>query len=354
MEFEPNPIAQKILESTGLETRQVGTDLYYHESAKLGAVLIHVFSDAQFEEDIAQMPKERTVLTPSEHIEILQHAFEDTLKMIGAALPQHRLERYFPNLSLDSIDEYNFKDSKIKVFVLSSNDYEKLFKEHEQDENIRHSAVSVADVVPHTDTLGPRELEVNLSDIKVEVISEVDPHMKHLVPDAKDLDVSAISPETKKLIAENIKSRAIHELLHDLGVAIGLKDELREGITEWYAHQIADGELTDENFYEDKGSLMGYYLETGGVSVILNALMEAGVSIDVLDKAFVSNKTSARNTVFDALRDRYGIDNVKRLITWDFDNVQEAFDFICDLEEDKGSNIGNFVKEYRHSGKSFK
>jgi len=348
MSYEKGDVANEILEKTGLESRPINDYLQYHESEERGGVVIQIFSESMLEEDLSQMEKSETILDRDRLSQVVKESFRDALKMLGDYFPQEKMQSFFPGLKLSALDSYDFSQARTKVFVLSNDDFNFFNSNLHPDRDKRSSvgsASSTAQLYPGS--FVTTEMQVDLSEKKVIVIKELPEATKDLLERTSGKLPRELKDSEKDLIALNVKATTVHEFLHNFDVAAGLPRLLKEGIIEWYAQQVANGEVREGDIFEDKGIWVGYQRETEGVSILIDAMLESGVSIDMVNRAFISSDTKSRQQVKDFLTERYGSEQAEKIWRWKFEPPKESLQFIVDLESKQDSNIGKFLKTYK-------
>ncbi|MBN1462411.1 MAG: hypothetical protein JW922_01875 [Paludibacteraceae bacterium] len=344
---EKSGVAKEILEKTGLESRPINDSLYFDESEERGGVIIKLDSDSMLEEDLSQMEKGETILEAGRHTQLVRESFRDTLKMLGGYIPQDKLQRLFPGLDLADLESYDFSLSKIRVFVLSNETYDFFNSNLYPDRDKKVSGGFTRPTVStYSGSFVTTEMQVDMSEKKVVVIRELHDATKERIEKEKGKLPRELTDTEKDLIALNIKATITHEFLHDLDVSMDLPKPLREGITEWYAQQVANGEVGVNDVIEDKGIWVGYKNETEGVSILMTAMLESGVDMDTIDKAFLTSDAESRKQVVNFLTNRYGTEQAERIMGWKFESPRKSLQFIVDLESKQNSEIGRFLKAY--------
>ncbi len=312
-----------------------------------GSVDVIITSFSNLEEDISMMDLEATILSKEEHKKILQDVSYEIVKKIGEYVPQDKIQRLFPGLDLSEIDSYDFSRSKIKLFILSPNDYRTVFSEMYPSEKTEKTGGRV--FIPNIVRKGiyvNKEIGVDLSENKLIIINERVPKTKENKQEYQ-IGISDDIKDVKDILSDHIRRVTAHELIHLLNVADGFPNPLKEGITEWYAQQIVnhwydkDGVVTNENFP------VGYSDITPCISILFNAAMESGIDGSVIDKAFISNDKQSRKQFYDYLFIRYGEESADKIWNWSFERKENPLKYIVDLESKKDSNIGRFLKKYQ-------
>lgn len=345
---EEGRIYNEVLDKTGLESKRINDYLRYHESEEQGGVIIKLESVDMFEEDLSKLEKGETLLNRDYHAQIIRKSFEDTLRMIGSYVPLEKLQRLFPGLDLASLDTYDFSLARIRVFVLSSEDYNFLRRTLYPNKNEKDSAGFTKPTLRSLPGMFvATEILVDLSEKKNVVVNELHEITKNYLEEQYGKLPRELTEAEMVLVALNIKALIIHELMHNLDLATDLPGPLMEGVTEWYAHRIANDEVGENYTFEDRGMLVGYEDETEGVSILMMAMLENGISMDTIDKAFVSAEAQPQQQILDFLIKRYGTDQAKKIMEWDFKSPEESLQFIIDLESKQDSNLGEFLKTYK-------
>jgi len=342
---------EEILSKTGLESKPVNDSLFYHESEESGGIIIKVGADSMLEEDIAQMEKGETILNESMHHQVIQESFRDTLKTIGSYIPQDKLERLFPDLNLANLESYDFLSSKIKVFVLSYNDYDFLYNNLYPNSKKKYTGgLALRTVATRPSSLSATEMRVDMSENKVVIVRELQKHTKDYLEKTNVNLTRELAVEEKKLISIQLKNTICHELLHTLDVSNDLPRRLNEGITEWYSQQIVNGNIRGNDATErsiDKDIVVGYQSVTEGVSIMMSSMLESGVATNTINKAFISSDMESRQKVLDFFIKRYGKENTENIMGWKFESDKEFLQYITDLESNQDSDIGRFLRNYK-------
>lgn len=345
---EEGRISKEVLDKTGLDSKRINDYLRYHESEEQGGVIIRLESRNMLEEDLGQLGKGETLLDSNRHTKIIKDAFEDTLRILGNYVPKEKIQRLFPGLDLASLGTYDFSLSRIRVFILSSENYNFLNQALYPDKDKKSSGgFTVPTAIPFPGSFVTTEMQVDLSGKKIVVIKELHEITKNYLEEQYGKLPRELTEAEMVLVALNIKAVIIHEIVHNLDVAIDLPNPLNEGVTEWYAQQIANQNISENNGFEDNGVPAGYPKETKGVSILMMAMLENGVSMDTIDRAFISADAQSRQQILDFLIKRYGVDQVEKIMKWDFKSPRESLKFIIDLESNQDSNLGEFLKTYK-------
>jgi hypothetical protein len=344
-------LAQKIKTLTGLE-KPLSSDSDYvreYESDRVGVIRVEVFANDQEEEDIAQMEKIRTLFSQKEHQEIIHSAFINTLQEIGQFVPRAKMERLFPGLDINNPDwasQYDFNSAKIRVFVLSAYSFEEFMDEsHPENEgdNQRLGGFTSAEVRSHLNEEGPVRMKIDLTRKKVIVLKEVQKDAQDELKIKKDQWLSRVFTEKEKeVIKTSLEETMVHELVHLFDVASDMPQPLMEGITEWYAQRIINRDLP--NYYARSKTEASYKYETGAVSILMIAMLENGLSLEEIDKAFIGKDQQEADKVAAFLRGRYGEKNLRKIMDLNFKDSKDFNNFLIGLEVKQGSDFGNLSK----------
>ncbi len=348
-ETAENYMSEKILKETGLDSKPVNDQLHYHESDEHGPTLIRTLSTDILEEDMAQMERHETLLDESTHKKIVEESFRDTLRILGEYVPSERLQNLFPGITLNDLDSYDFSLSKVKVSVLESNDFAFLANEFFADkQNAKGVAgFTVDDRSKRSRSVAETERDIFLGEKKLIVVAELYSGVKKRMEEDGGKFPRELTESEESFITNNLKFAIVHEFIHNLNVATDLPTPLREGITDWYAHQVVEGEMNDDNFFIKDNLLPGYAPEAECVSILVNAMQEGGVELETIDKAFISSDANSRSEVVDFISNRYGQQAQERIMKWDFKSPSEAINYITDLESKQDSDIGRFLRTYK-------
>jgi hypothetical protein len=347
-------LAQKIKPLTGLENPLTSTsdNSREYDSDKVGVIRVEVIANDQLEEDISQMEKTRTLLSEKEHQQIIHSAFIDTLQEIGQFVPQSKLERLFPGLDLNNsnwVSQYDFDSAKIRVFVLSSYSFEEFMDEsrpENEEDNQGLGGFTSAEVRSYLKEEGPVRMRVDLTKKKIIVLKEVQKDAQDELKIKKTQWLSRVFTEKEKeVIKTSLKEVMVHELIHLLDVASEMPQPLMEGVTEWYAQRIINRDLP--NYYERSKVEPSYKYETGAVSILMIAMLDNGFNLEDIDKAFVGKDEQEANKVGKFLKDRYGEENVRKIMNLNFKGSKAFNNFLIGLEIKQGSDFGELMKKLR-------
>jgi len=340
---ENSELEKEVIENTGLESKQINDFLLYHESEEQGGIIIKAVSDSMFEEDLSQMEKHKGLLDEQTYEKITKESFIESLKTIGQYIPSDKLARLFPGIELSRIDSYDFSDAKIKVFVLSKEDFNDLYKNlYQKEENDKGSGFTMPSNRFQDRPPVKSEMQVDLSEKRVIVISELPPSASEMFKKFNYND-----EEKKKIISTHVENVIVHEFIHVLGISSDLPRYLNEGITECYSQWITSDKFNDPSFIETRGLFVGYPNETQFFSILMDAMVESGIDEVTIHKAFLSSDAQSRKQINDFLSQRYGQEKTEKIMDWDFKSSREALQYIVDLEAKQDSEIGRFLKTYK-------
>jgi len=314
-----------------------------------GSVDVILTSVSNLEEDISMMDLERTVFSKDEQREILNNVSYELIKKIGDYVPDNILKRLFPGLELPDVDSYDFSRSKIKLFILSPNDYKMVFSEMYPNERTDTSGgrAYFPDTVRRSTNVS-KEIGVDLSENKLIIINERMPRTQWIFNNKK-IDQAAIENidgKKKEMLRDHIKRVAAHELIHLVDVATDLPTPLTEAITEWYAQQVVNHWYGENESFTSEHIPVGYSSITPGISILFNAALESGIDGSVIDKAFISNDVESRQNIYNYLYFRYGEESADKIWNWSFKRNENPLKYIIDLESKQNSKTGEFLKKY--------
>ncbi|OGC64493.1 hypothetical protein A2326_03790 [candidate division WWE3 bacterium RIFOXYB2_FULL_41_6] len=294
------------------------------------------------------MEKHAGFLDKDKHAQLVLESFRDTLKMLGGFIPQDKLQRLFPGLELADLDSYDFSLAKIKVFVLSNEDYDFFRATQYPGRDIEgEGGFTRPTVSSYPGSFVKTEMQVDVSEKKVIVVRELWDTPRELIEKEGGKLPRSLTSEEQALIARNIKATLIHEFLHDLDVSTDLPKPFKEGVTEWYAQQVANGIQGGDSLFENRGVVVGYKNETEGVSIIMNTLIEGGITQETIDRAFLSADSESRKSIADFLANRYGDEQADKIMNWRFESSRKSLRYIIELESKKDSDIGRFLRTYK-------
>lgn len=345
---------EKVSEISGIPTSDLvrRNETIFLGDNEEGSVDVIITSFSQLEEDLSMMDLEETILDKEEYKEILAGVCYELVKKIGEYVPEDKIHRLFPGLDLSAIDSYDFSRSKIKLFVLSPDDYQTVFSEMFPDRKKETSGGRA--FLPNTVGKGiyvNKEIGVDLSENKLIILNERMRKTKDLFYNENDDrgDTENISDEKKEMLRDHIKRVTAHELIHLVDVATDLPQQLREGITEWYAQQIINHWYDSEESVTTENFPVGYSDITPGISILFNSAMESGVDGSIVDKAFISNDKQSRQEIYNRLSLRYGEEAAEKIWNWSFKKREDPLKYIADLESKQDSKMGEFLRNHRVS-----
>lgn len=333
--FENN-LAETIQDLTNLEATQINDETFYHESTEKGAITIKLMSDSMLEEDIQQLVEQDNILNQKEQEQLINQSFTNVLKAVGKYIPQQRLNEVFPNIQLDNLDQYDYHQSKLKVYILAAEAYNTL------KETVRGDETGGFTTPAATLTQGNEStIYANVSEKRLILVSEVSTDVKEKF---NLIDNTAVSAEEKEIIEKNVESIITHELLHQLDIGEKFVEPIMESIVEWYAASISD--KTNEKYVTDDRITQGYPLEVQALSILIEGLFQEGITEETLNKAFLGGDTDALKELSTKLISRYGEENYTKIAKFRFRKLNDYLNFVKNLEKDKPSQLGAFLKEY--------
>jgi len=171
------------------------------------------------------------------------------------------------------------------------------------------------------------------------VLSEGDPSNSYIGP------IPPSTANTERLRTD-IEHRVVHEVVHSFRVGNDLPHGLREGITEWYTQGIIQGDLTDENYFAKPDASLAYRYETEAVSLLLTAMLENGIELDKINRAFISRDKTAKIELSAFLASRYGLEEAQRIFDWRYRKGEQALKHIIGLEAKQESKLGDFLRAF--------
>ena len=342
---EENSAVSEIFEKTGLESEPINDYLYYHESEEMGGIVIKVVTDSHLEEDLAQMKKSETVLGVEAHTRIIHECFKDTLELLGRYIPSDKVERMFPGINLAAPDGYDFSTAKIKVFVLSNEDFEFFEENFYQNIETGNLAGLVTPTVRHfNDPSLSKKMNVDLSEKKIITVKEIGRYASHIAKKVSEGSSKDLTESDIEQIELNLKRVVIHEFIHSLDVSSDLPDQFNEAVTEWYTREVLNGESGDkvQLYMNNEGGM--YEKLVDGMSILVNSMLEEGMHSITIDKAFLSGDPESRQELTNFLSKRYGSDEADRIMKWRFSSAAKFLDNMEWLERKHALDAGKTGK----------
>lgn len=303
--------------------------------------LVETYSTDTLEEDVANMELSgKYVLSEELRRETIKTATVKVLQEIGPYIPKEKLQLLFPGINLDSLVDYDIENSRLRFYILPDEDYRifhgLLNASTKPSGSGGFTSVGVRPAqYPLVDTI----TTVNMGEKRIIVVAEGDPSNSYIGP------IPASEKITKQLQAE-LEAKLVHEIIHNFDVAEGLPKKMKEGIVEWYTQGIARGDITNENYYEKSDIPLAYYYDTEAVSYMLTAMLENGVELDTIYKAFISGDKSAGVELSAFLVKRYGIEEATKILEWQYKNGRQALSHIISLEAVQDSRLGKFLRDF--------
>lgn len=90
------------------------------------------------EEDLQQMERKPTVISEEILEQTVHNSMRDTLRFCLKYAKNEYVERLFPGLTVQTLDSYDFRNSKMKVYVLETADFSFL------DRQLKNSDTSIS------------------------------------------------------------------------------------------------------------------------------------------------------------------------------------------------------------------
>lgn len=343
---ELDAIEAKISEEVGGDARRVHDSLYYAEPEQDPTFVELLGSSSILEEDLSQIAGGETFFDEATHKRIIRDALRETVRFVGKYVPQDRLNEIFPGFKLEDIDIYDFLHTKISVFILSDKTFNEFWSTYIPD--VKWVPDGYTATPSSFSPKGQFELPsifLDLSERKIIVAKEVYAATLEKVKKEHKVPGAVLSEKDRRIIELNLKLLIAHESLHILNVAWDLPRPFKEGVVEWYAQQIIESSSGDY-FYKNKRTQIKNPHETEGISILMTAMLENGVSRDTVDRALIASDREARGEIRDFLSNRYGKEATDRILAWDFESTTKSLRFIMSLESRQDSDIGRFLRAY--------
>lgn len=349
--FYPDDIGPEIALRTGLSNiERIDDRTAYgkNETGLTSSVTLSAHGNA-LEEDLAQLTPEKRYFDDATLKKLEKDAFVNTLLGIGNIANTAAVTRLFPGLDVVHPESYDYNNSRVKVFILSGNQYDFVntaySKSTSEENNAKESKTlgfAIAESIGGSYAFNDNR-SVDLAEKSIIVVNEAAERLFRAL-ETSDLTVEQLN----RLLKIDIQRCISHEVLHSLGVAKSLPRPLAEGVVEWYCNDLNPDDAVDQLVASNFMPNVSYKYEVGVVSVLFNALVESGLSTDDIDKAFCSGQPESLDVIKAKLVERYGQQNTDRLFNWGFGRPKQAWNFIKDLEIKKQSNIGKFLEGYTH------
>lgn len=245
-----------------------------------GIIRYHLRSTDQLEEDLAQMfgggsPTE-TRLSSERHQELFNEACVTVLEKYGRYFPIEAVQKCFPGIDLKKLDLYNFKNAKIRFFVLSPQDFG-LYQQSMvspdllEEEKMTGAYIKGADVAVGETRAEPSQTKISE---RVKYVSE-----QYVIIAKEPSEDEAVNT---KLMEDWLRKRFRHEVLHALEVGGLLPHGLKEGATELYA-QLTRAKTDDDHIP------VSYKVETDIVYYLYNLAKKAGIEKTIIHGALLAN-----------------------------------------------------------------
>jgi len=268
------------------------------------------------------------ILSKEEQKMIIESAFTETLLFISKYIPKDRIIATFPNIDLERIEEYDFSNSLLSVFILSDEAFNLIRISEDAphsdllNKNGYHIGTHVPDPEPKDGPLGPTKY-INTSGKNLIIIKAGGTPTNHL---STDVGKNQWPQEYKQQIAEEIRATLIHELLHDLQIGAQFNHELKEALVEYTSVLI--------NLKNRPGQSTSLAYSTG-VAFIGKLLKMGESSSEELLQIYVSlneNSKPIGKRIANTLEEKYGQPATKRILNFEFRDMEDAFNFISNLE----------------------
>lgn len=332
---------ERLVSIAGLNSQPINDHLRLHTDSKGEPQgLIELWSSDKLEEDLAAMEIGEHVLPESVRNQAVKDAFTKVLQEFGSYAPEANLYRLFPGLDKTHPENYEVKDSNIKVFILPDADYIALDRALKGTKQAtRSGGFACLSATSAAYPLVEKVFKVNMAAKDLIVVAEGNPGNSYIGP-------IPMRPDIEKKMQRALEAKLIHEVVHIFGIGNNLPRGLREGVVEWYAQGMARGSLTDEDYFNESDIDVAYEPETEAVSILFATMMEHGVELETITRAFISEDRTARIQVAAFLADRYSREDATRVFDWDYINGGQALTHIVNLEARQNSELGEFLRTF--------
>lgn len=263
---KPNHFMQKVEKISGLDNLEPVNDMIlYRESEETGAILVRLGSDNMLEEDLSLISEEG-FFTKEEIDNITRNAFADLLTRLGTYVDPDRLHYLFPGLDLEKVQEYNFADSRIRMFVLPSFVHQEIhtiiFDDHQ------FSGASYATTIrSHTKRKSEPSVEyVNISERTLIVMNET--YVYEGIFQNKDIHPHGLKSTEKDIAEFYLYVGMIHEIIHKLGLFDDMNPSISEGMVELWANFVARDKYADRPEILEEAYITCYVSNTDALVIL--------------------------------------------------------------------------------------
>ncbi|PIS22699.1 hypothetical protein COT50_00665 [candidate division WWE3 bacterium CG08_land_8_20_14_0_20_41_10] len=332
---------ERVMSIAGIDSLPISDEVRVQvDSAGNPQGLVETFSTDMLEENLATMESGKYALSKDIRDRATEEAVIKVLQEFGSYALSPELESLFPGLDKTAPENYRLMNSRLKIYIIPDLDFIKFDKAiHGTDYATGTAGFTAISVEPTQYPLAERVVLVNVGEKSLIVLSEGDPSNSYIGP------IPPSTANTERLRTD-IEHRVVHEVVHSFRVGNDLPHGLREGITEWYTQGIIQGDLTDENYFAKPDASLAYRYETEAVSLLLTAMLENGIELDKINKAFISRDKTAKIELSAFLASRYGLEEAQRIFDWRYRKGEQALKHIIGLEAKQESKLGDFLRAF--------
>lgn len=285
----------------GVRPEHIDDGLYFHydrDRDEKTYVRLDAFM-SQLEDDLSQMPKRETILSPEKHSEIVVGAYKDTLKNLGAYIPYERVQQLFPGIDLNNINDYDFKNARVHTVILQKDDFALVREALEEKAEGGFTAQQEDYTIVDYQT---KRINLNVATKSLLVIED-DPTAQHL------------------------REVTVHELEHALNVGYRLPDPLREGVVEWYRCAVT-AQIDETNFTLNSHRK----IEVEIADKVIHDLLESGLPMHEINQILLRTNTQDMEILKQKLSKKYDIYTMAGLLTAGTTNEASSTFLLNDLK----------------------
>lgn len=341
--FDPaaiyNPVYEEKLEEERKEKAKVSGQLWEKDGTKLvskgnGQFLrITKASHDQLEEDLSGMiskgEREEIVLSVERHKQLFEEACFQVARLCRSYLSENAIRKVFPGIDVNKLNEYDFSNARVKVFVLNPKDFE-IFEDAYgiKDEVVRHNPAS-AHIFANSWRMSRKTSEDGLVDVEkgkslnsLVVLKEI----QDIGVDFNSFDEESV--ENLREFERDLSKTMRHELFHAFSVGEEFPYRITEGIVESYAR-------ITKNKDEPPRKKDSYVSEASIVLGLVSLSWQEGLDEDLAGKVFFGTASKEEDLTFiKMVRDNLGEDFADKIFIRGFidkEDTQKAAHLVWDL-----------------------
>lgn len=272
-----------------------------------GLVIVEKESFNQLEEDLAQADNSECVLGAEKHAEIIRESCIRVINECKGVVPDEKITRAFPGIDLQNPGDYDFKQSALKFFILSPDNYNSFDAAIDASaaKKRQENTISMGKIVNKASKYTER-VESNDPNVSITRVTEVKSERDMVVVNEQTcLHLSDSTPEESKLkkVEDYLAEVVRHEVLHAFGVGDDFPYVVGESIVDLYARKLTKQDESKTPLSSKPGVVL-----VMGAAKVLN---DNGVPFDDIDSVFMrGNKVPEKRSQTE--------DNLKRLLGDEF------------------------------------